>query len=154
MKTEIKKNINRKQILPGIVLISLIIPTIYLILQLIIDKQYNSDNILMLSQCVLGIFAFFLPNIIYKKFKLEIPPLIYFSYILFLYCSIVLGEVSSFYYKYDNWDDILHFCSGMMLGSLGFSIVALLNKNIKEMNLSPIFITMFAICFAVTIGVI
>ena len=89
-----------------------------------------------------------------KKLKLEIPPVIYFLYLFFLYGSIFLGEVRNFYYKYDNWDTILHFSSSMMLGSIGFSIVLLLNKNLKSMSLSPILVLIFSICFAMTVGTI
>lgn len=144
----------RRKLLALIILISLIIPAFYLTAELIITREYDSNKILILIQCALGIVAFFLPNIISKKLKLEIPPVIYFLYLFFLYGSIFLGEVRNFYYKYDNWDTILHFSSSMMLGSIGFSIVLLLNKNLKSMSLSPIFVLIFSICFAMTVGTI
>lgn len=153
MKKEFKKDRKRK-IITFLVLSSLIVATVFLIIQIILDKKYDSNHVLALTQCIFGIFAFFLPNIISKKLKLEIPPTIYLAYIIFLYCSIILGEVRGFYYTVVYWDDLLHFFSGMMLGCIGFSIVELLNKNVKNLNLSPIFITIFSICFAVTIGVI
>lgn len=152
--TKETKNAKRRRVIALLILLSLIVPAVYLSIMLFVGKKYDSNKVLMLTQCILGIFAFFLPNIISKKWDLNIPPLIYFTYILFLYCSIVLGEVRSFYYKYPYWDDLLHFFSGMMCGSIGFSIVALLNKNVESMHLSPIFIMMFAICFSVTIGVV
>ena len=41
-----------------------------------------------------------------------------------------------------------------MLGALGFSFVTILNKSEKiPMNLSPVFVAVFAFCFAVTLGV-
>lgn len=144
----------RKSILAMLILLSLIIPAFYLTLELLIMWEYDGNKILIIIQCLLGIIAFFLPNIISKSFKLQIPPTMYFFYLFFLYGSIYLGEVSEFYYKFENWDTLLHFTSSMLLGSIGFSIVQLLNKNLKNMSLSPIFITLFAICFAVTIGTV
>ncbi|MPN18700.1 hypothetical protein SDC9_166063 [bioreactor metagenome] len=42
-----------------------------------------------------------------------------------------------------------------MLGALGFSFVSLLNQSEKvPMNLSPLFVAIFAFCFAVTLGVV
>lgn len=148
------KREKRRNLLAFLVLLSLIIPTLLLILKLVIIREYDSNTVLMLVQCLLGIIAFFIPNIIYHKLKLELPPLIYVSYIVFLWSSIFLGEVRNFYYRYENWDNILHFFSGMMLGSLGFSIITLLNKNLKTINLSPVFVMLFSISFAVSIGVV
>ena len=75
------------------------------------------------------------------------------AYVVFLYCAIVLGEVRNFYYNIKNWDTILHTLSGAMLGSLGFSIISLLNKSESvPMELSPLFIAIFAYCFAVSLG--
>ena len=89
------------------------------------------------------------------KLKIEIPSNMLILYTIFLYSAIYLGEVKSFYYNVANWDNILHTFSGAMIGALGFSIVALLNKSEDvPMNLSPIFVALFSFCFAVTLGVI
>lgn len=144
----------KRLILALLILLSLVIPAFYFSIELLVKWEYNSNKILIIILCILGVIAFFLPNIISKSLKLEIPPTMYFVYLFFLYGSIYLGEVSDFYYRFKNWDTLLHFISSMLLGSIGFSIVQLLNNNSKNMNLSPIFITIFAICFAITIGVV
>lgn len=144
----------KRLILALLILLSLVIPAFYFSIELLVKWEYNSNKILIIILCILGVIAFFLPNIISKSLKLEIPPTMYFVYLFFLYGSIYLGEVSDFYYRFKNWDTLLHFISSMLLGSIGFSIVQLLNNNSKNMSLSPIFITIFAICFAITIGVV
>ena len=49
---------------------------------------------------------------------------------------------------------MLHFTSGIILGLIGFLFVYLLNeKGDANVNLSPIFVVLFAYCFAVTMGV-
>ena len=74
--------------------------------------------------------------------------------ILFLYCAIYLGEVKNFYYTIPYWDTILHTCSGAMLGALGFSFVSLLNRQQQiPVQLTPVFVSLFAFCFAITLGV-
>ena len=88
--------------------------------------RVKTDYILMLTQCILGIVALFLPNIISKKAKIIIPSNMYMLYILFLYAAVFLGEVRNYYYKIPNWDTILHTCSGAMLGALGFSFINIL----------------------------
>lgn len=154
-----------KSIIAKIVLISFIAPIGYIIYKIIVSPTANIENIeglrvktdyvLMLIQCVIGIIGFFLPNIITKKTKIVIPSNMYIAYILFLYASIFLGEIRNYYYKIPNWDTILHTFSGAMLGALGFSFVNILNKHEKvHVELSPVFVAIFAFGFAVTLGVI
>jgi len=154
-----------KSILAKIVLVSFIIPIAYLIYRLIVAPEINSEHIeglrvkadyaLMIVQCLLGILAMAIPSIVSKKAKIIIPSNMYIVFLLFLYCAIFLGEVTSFYYKFEYWDVMLHAISSGMLGALGFSLIDLLNKQEKiRMELSPMFVTLFAFCFAVTLGAI
>jgi len=117
--------------------------------------RVKSDYILMLLQCLLGIFAMFLPSILKHRWRVAIPSKMIIAYALFLYCAIYLGEVRSFYYLVPHWDIILHTSSGAMLGALGFSVVNLLNKSDTiHMKLSPLFVAAFSFNFAISLGVI
>ena len=119
------------------------------------DFRSKSDYVLMLVQCVLGVFALMLPGLIEQRVHLVIPSRMLILYALFLYGAIYLGEVRSFYYSIPYWDSILHFFSGGMLSTLGFSVIVILNKTDRiPVNLSPIFVSVFAFCFAVTLGAI
>ena len=118
-------------------------------------QKLKSDYVLMVLQCVLGALVMFLPTFIEHKFKIEIPGGMYLVFIIFLYGAIYLGEVRSFYYKIPNWDTILHTFSGAMLGAVGFVVVDVLNKSERvKLMLSPLFVSIFALCFAVTLGVL
>lgn len=119
------------------------------------EPRVKSDYILMLLQCLLGIVAMLLPSMLQRKFGLQIPSRMMIVYAVFLYCSIYLGEVRSFYYIIPNWDNMLHTFSGTMLGALGFSVINLLNRTDRvPVNLSPAFVAVFSFCFAVTVGVV
>ena len=118
-------------------------------------KRLKTDYILMFLQCTVGIFAMLLPKFLHERFSIRIPAGMMLMYVIFLYCSIYLGEVRSFYYAVPYWDTILHTFSGGMLGTLGFSLITILNGTEKvPVNLSPIFVVIFAFCFAVTLGTI
>ena len=117
--------------------------------------RVKSDYVLMLLQCVIGLFAMILPRFIMRKNRWSIPTVMMSLYALFLYCAIYLGEVRNFYYNVPHWDTVLHTFSGAGLGALGFSLVSLLNKSeTLHLGLSPAFVAMFAFCFAVSLGVI
>lgn len=175
---ELKKKIKKRDMTPEqraarsekiaiiigkIVFISMFLPVIYLVIKIAMSDQtivdpvtnrYRSDYVLMLIQCVLGIIALILPNALFKK-KIKIPTNMYLLYIVFLYCAICLGELRSFYYKFPNWDTILHTFSGGMLGALGFSFVSLLNKTEDfHLKLTPGFVAIFAFMTSATLGVL
>ncbi len=117
--------------------------------------RQKSDYVLMLLQCILGLIAMNLPSFLYKKFHVTIPSNTIIAYLIFLYAAIVLGEVRSFYYRFEHWDTVLHAFSAGMLGSLGFDVVNFLNKSDTiKLQLSPFFVALFAFCFAISIGVL
>ena len=118
------------------------------------DGRVRSDYILMLLECILGIFAIALPSMLTKKFKIQIPDKMYYLYLIFLYSAIFLGEIQDFYYVVPYWDTILHGLSGMMTGFIGFSLIDILNNENEKVVLSPFFVAFFAFCFAIQVGVI
>ena len=141
--------------------LSFLVPIVYLILRLIFgggssnEAGYHSDSdyLLMLMQCILGLVTIHLPGILERRLRFELPGLLYGFYIVFLYCAIFLGEVRSFYYLFPRWDSILHFFSSLMTGFFGLMVVTILNRDRHvSMNLSPLFVCLFAFCFSVTIG--
>ena len=123
---------------------------------LVSDVEYikiRSDYILMLLQCLLGLFVMTLPSIINRRFSIQIPSFVELLFYIFLYCAIYLGEVRSFYYLIPFWDTILHAFSGAMLGALGFSLVSMLNREVSDyVRLSPFFVALFAFSFALAFG--
>jgi len=164
----VKKKINWQKLFGSYVFVLLVLAVIYLIFEIVAApteinpgnaatayERVKSDYVLMLVQCLLGIIAMFIPSMAKRRLNLEIPSGMLFLYTIFLYCAIYLGEVKSFYYTVPHWDTILHTFSGGMLGALGFSVVKLLNETEKiPMNLSPVFVAIFAFCFALSLGVL
>ncbi len=117
--------------------------------------KVKSDYLLMLLQCSLGLVVMMLPSLIERTWRLGITNAIYLLYYVFLYCAVFLGEVFEFYYLVPHWDTILHFFSGAMLGALGFILVDILNRNEKvRVSLSPLFVAVFAFCFALAAGAV
>lgn len=156
-----KKERNWGKIFTIAVLISFTAPIGFLIMRIISGEEAEGvgrgreDYILMLLQCLLGIAAILVPISLMRRWDVEIPRVMFLLYIGFLYCAIFLGEVRSFYYIVPHWDTILHACSGAMLGALGFSMIALLNNTQRiPMNLSPLFVSVFAFCFALALGAV
>lgn len=158
-KTREKRKRNLGKIFVILVLISFVAPIGFLIWRIATGGEPDGigretqDYVLMLLQCVLGIFAILVPARLMRRWDIEIPRVMFLLYIAFLYCAIFLGEVRSFYYNVPHWDTILHTFSGVMLGALGFSMIAVFNNTERiPLNLSPLFIAVFAFCFALALG--
>ncbi len=157
MKTD--KFTKIKKIVGIVVMITLLGSIAYVIARLLTvpDSAYSatvrSDYVLMLLQCLLGVVVMLLPGFLERKLSIDVPDYMELLYFIFLYCAIYLGEVHSFYYLIPNWDTVLHAFSGAMLGALGYSVVSIFNEaESVKMKLNPIFVALFALCFAVTIG--
>ena len=143
-------------------MLSFIGPIAYLIFRIVFFGSFDTngfntkaDYALMIAECVLGLIVIHIPSLLAHKFKFEIPFFLYICYIVFLYCSIFLGEAQSFYYKIPHWDTILHAMSSLMLGFFGFMFITILNRDEHTlMSLSPFFVSLFAFCFALAIGAI
>ena len=95
-----------------------------------------------------------IPSVIEKKGKLNIPDFMEVIFIIMCICHFILGEMYDFFKNIRWWDSMLHTFSGMMVAILGFSIVNSINQENKDMNIPPIIIALFAICFSVTVGVL
>lgn len=101
----------------------------------------------------LTFFLTFFPAFVEKNYKITLPLEFELIVTCFIFASLFLGEIHSFYDKYHWWDTLLHTISGIVLGFLGFLLIYTLNKNVDvKLNLSPFFVSFFAFCFAVTIG--
>lgn len=96
----------------------------------------------------------FFPNMLERRFKVYLPASLQILITLFIFSAQYLGEMHGFYDKFWWWDIMLHTISGFVLGIIGFMFVYLLNNKYDEnVKLSPFFIVLFSLCFAVTIGV-
>lgn len=160
-----RKKLNWKRIICIIVFVSLAFSIVYASIHLVSSPTVapeggefapvKSDYLLMLTQCILGLIVLLLPDLINRKFSFSIPNYMFIMYYIFLYCAIYLGEVRSFYYLVPHWDSYLHAFSGGMLGALGFALVTVLNDTERvAVRLSPIFVALFAFCFALAAGAV
>lgn len=123
---------------------------IFTIVRDVLIKNYDGLFIVIIT-----LILTFYPNILEKRFRVYLPSSIQVIVTLFIFAAQYLGEIRNFYERFWWWDIMLHTTSGFVLGIIGFMFVYLLNKNYtKNVILSPIFIALFAFCFAVMIGVV
>ena len=129
----------------------------YVILRLIIVisliNQLFVGNIENVFLCILSLILFMLPAFIKKKFKVVFPNVLEISIILFIFAAEILGTINNFYNIFPRFDELLHTVNAFVAAAVGFSLIYLLNENLKEFKLSSFFVSLFAFCFSMTIGI-
>lgn len=129
-----------------VVLLQLIMATELVLL--LIEGQY------LTSLLVVSVMAMTLvPFAFQERMPVHVPPAFQVLAILFVFASLYLGEVRSFYIRFWWWDLALHLSSGLLLGVVGFLLVYVLNENGRiDFYLQPAFMALFAFLFAVAMG--
>lgn len=115
----------------------------------ILRKEWNSAIL-----CLLSLALFIIPTFIEDKLHIDLPSVLEIIIYLFIFSAEILGEINNFYIVIPHWDTILHTLNGFLAAGIGFSLIDLLNKNIKGLKLSPFFVAVVAFCFSMTIGVL
>jgi len=103
---------------------------------------------------ILVLVLFLVPSLVEGMAQIEIPGLFQAIIYSFIFAAEILGEIDHYYVLIPGWDTILHTLNGFLCAAIGFSLVDLLNRSSKNISLSPIYVTLAAFCFSMTIGVL
>jgi hypothetical protein len=106
----------------------------------------------LLSMLTLALFT--LPDIVRHRFGIRLPSTLESIIYCFIFSAEILGEINNFYGRIPGWDTILHTINGFLCAAIGFSLVDMLNRNSKRIQLSPAYLAFTAFCFSMTVGVI
>lgn len=105
--------------------------------------------------CALTLVLFLLPTVFERALMIDLPNTMEIIIMLFIFAAEILGEISSFYTTFKGWDTILHTLNGFLCAAIGFALVDMLNRTERfSLSLSPVFMSIVAFCFSMTIGVL
>jgi hypothetical protein len=82
--------------------------------------------------------------------KKPFPAALVFGYFLFVFCSIYLGSITSFYRKYAWWDSTLHLYKGIYAGIAAVFVFKILSRG-KGISRSLLFLFSFSLSAAASI---
>lgn len=133
------------------IVVYLILRTLVILIMIrqLILGEYNNAFF-----CLLSLVLFTIPFRLQKKFKITLPNTLEIIILCFIFAAEILGELNNFYIVIPHFDTILHTLNGFLAAGIGLSLFDLLNKNINNINLSPIFLVIVAFCFSMTIGIL
>ncbi len=106
------------------------------------------------ATCVLTLLLLLVPCFLEGALRISIPPLFEAIIYCFIFAANILGELAHFYAHIPIWDTMLHTLNGFLFAAVGFSTVDLLNRNSKNVKLSPLYLTLVAFCVSMTVGVL
>lgn len=127
----------------GIITISLIINTIFLILTLL--GKYNSNILVCLSLYVIV----FIPSILTKLFRINISELVRFIFLIFIFIAQLLGSIIHLYDLISWFDSFVHFISGIVSSILSLQLLILFNKHDQK---KKVFNLLFSISFTLMVA--
>jgi len=121
-----------------------------ILLLAVISSIINSQWTVLFVSCLAFVLTF-LPALIERNYKIDLPVEFELVIVIFIYAAIFLGGVKDYYTVYWWWDVVLHISSGLVLGFAGFLILYSLYFG-KKIQASPRTIALFSFCFAVALG--
>lgn len=105
--------------------------------------------------CVLTLVLFTLPAFVEKRFRVELPDTLQIVILCFIFATQILGELEAWYVRYTGWDTLMHTTNGFLCAAVGFCLVDLLNRSERVgISLSPLYLSIVAFCFSMTVGVL
>lgn len=117
------------------------------------DHAAVSRVAFQMFEVVLMILVIFLPKMLKSVADIKIPAVMDFCFVFFCFGSLILGDVVDFYGRFEWWDDLQHGISGILLGILGYAIINSFNTlEGKKIRFTPIFVAVWVVCFALSIG--
>lgn len=111
--------------------------------------QYDTLFILVITLVI----TFYRP-ILKKWFKIELPTLLDFSIILFIFGTQYLGSAMDVYGKWHAWDTILHGLSGILFFYIGLTLLEEVRKKMGGEKIHPLIQILFGFFFVLAVGVV
>lgn len=129
--------------------------TLRILVIIMMVAQFFNGDFESVFLCGLTLVLFLLPTVFERALMIDLPNTMEIIIMLFIFAAEILGEISSFYTTFKGWDTILHTLNGFLCAAIGFALVDMLNRTEKfSLSLSPVFMSIVAFCFSMTIGVL
>ncbi len=108
------------------------------------------DRKIVLIFSIIALIITFIPNVLKYFFGKKIPAEFEIITFLFIYGILYIAEVRGLFVGI-WWDITLNLIGSLALGVIGFSIMYVLYRE-RKVNVSPVIISLFALCFVMTVS--
>jgi hypothetical protein len=94
-----------------------------------------------------------IPYFLEKRFSIHTPYILRTSFVLFMFSTLILGEIADLYNTFWWWDIILHSVSSAGITVIGFILVALIYRD-RDLKSSPLLTSFLVFSFAISLAVL
>ena len=94
-----------------------------------------------------------IPYILEKRFSIHTPYVLRTSFVLFMFSTLILGEIADLYNTFWWWDIILHTVSSAGITLIGFILISIVYRD-KDLKSSPMLTTFLVFSFAMSLAVL
>lgn len=102
---------------------------------------------------VFSLLASFLPLLIERRWKVNIPAVFQLSFVGFIFASLFSGEVLDVYNHVWWWDNLLHFLSSLFVGFWIMMWLTILSKRTRELKMPHWFSALFVMSTALMVTI-
>lgn len=102
---------------------------------------------------IMALVLSFLPLLIERNYKVNLPLEFELVIVLFIYAAMFLGEVMNFYENLWWWDGMLHVISGIVLSFAGFLGLYTMQHQ-QRLKISAFGLVFLAFCIAMAAGAV
>lgn len=125
---------------------------LWLVVALLLFALRRDWENFFLTLTVIGLIV--VPAYLLRRSRVYVPPEFQLIAALFVFLSLFLGSAGDFYYRFWWWDIVLHAGAGFLFGVVGWIVMFLLMETDRLPRATgPALLSVFGVCFAVTLGV-
>lgn len=105
--------------------------------------------------CAMTLVLFLLPSMAERRLRLDLPDTLEIVILCFIFAAEILGELQAWYVRFQGWDTLMHTMNGFLCAAVGFCLVDMCNRSERlKLSLSPLYLSIVAFCFSMTVGVL
>jgi hypothetical protein len=114
----------------------------------LIEAQWADLFVIMQAMTISAI-----PYFLEKKWSIHTPYILRTSFILFMFSTLILGEIADLYNTFWWWDIILHTVSSAGITLIGFILMSIIYQD-KDLKASPLLTSFLAFSFSMSLAVL
>ena len=95
----------------------------------------------------------FIPYFLEKRFSIHTPYLLRTSFILFMFCTLILGEIADLYNTFWWWDIVLHSVSSAGITVIGFILMTVIYRD-RDLKSAPLLTSFLVFSFSMSLAVL
>lgn len=130
-----------------------IVGTLFIIMSILAALSVINQDWSDLFVIVQAIIIVCIPYFLEKKFSIHTPYMLRLGFVLFMFSTLILGEIADLYNTLWWWDIALHTISSAGITIIGFIILSIIYRD-KDLQAAPWLTSFLVFSFAMSLAVL